>query len=627
MAQHAVSDDRTSLRAVVAGGVVQRMLAHHLLVGLTSLYVLLGVIHTLLIPPWQSPDEPAHFEYARGLLAGNAVDEVPAVQGPIIESFYTFRFWQFRGLLPPETVPSSFTTSPALIIRQNVKAPGYYWLVGIASSWTDSTLLQLYSMRWVSVLLSAWTVPLVFAIAREVVPVGRLAPAYAAATMVALLPQYGYIGSSVTPDAIGAPVAAAAVWFGVRALGGKRVAVSVLALLVLTVLAFWLRRNVIASVPWALLVALACFYQWATKRVRPSVVLGSVAVILVAAAVVISRPSQTASAWYPQAPIWGATQTHQAAHTGSSSLRIVQTQADTTAILTQSVLSYDVSSLAGRRVTLQGYVRSATGSVPGTMTLIIDERIRRTTPFTATNTWQPVAVTYTIPRITTQIRVEVNTSGVGELLVDDISLDSPDIPDAEKVLPLSNGGAETALLWWQKRYPTNQVVEYLSRGIQAVFDGAYVAPKAFALYPAFLWNIFTSFVGRFGWMTFGFDDTLYRAITLVWSILCGAALVALWPGRSLDPGRRRALGWLLLLLILAVSTTLVEYIPYLNVRVFPQGRYLFPVLGPIAALLASGIAQLVPRRYDRQIAFGVMVASVALYMWAWWGVIVPRFYG
>ena len=59
---------------------------------------------------------------------------------------------------------------------------------------------------------------------------------------------------------------------------------------------------------------------------------------------------------------------------------------------------------------------------------------------------------------------------------------------------------------------------------------------------------------------------------------------------------------------------------------FPQGRYLFPALAAIAALLVSGLAQWLPARYDK---YGIVVALallIALQAWSWGGVIVPYFY-
>src|SRR2546430_17581338 len=88
------------------------ILTHRLLLGLLGYYLVFGLFASLLIPPWQAPDEPVHFEYVRNTQLG-VVAESPAVQRPIIASFYTFRFWQYIGKTPPKDVPKSLT-APSL---------------------------------------------------------------------------------------------------------------------------------------------------------------------------------------------------------------------------------------------------------------------------------------------------------------------------------------------------------------------------------------------------------------------------------------------------------------------------------------------------------------------------------
>jgi hypothetical protein len=72
---------------------------------------------------------------------------------------------------------------------------------------------------------------------------------------------------------------------------------------------------------------------------------------------------------------------------------------------------------------------------------------------------------------------------------------------------------------------------------------------------------------------------------------------------------------------------MLEFMPYLSPRTFAQGRYLFPVIAPLAALLLGGLAQWLPARFDR---VGVVVGVVLLFalnLWCWFGVIMPTFYG
>jgi hypothetical protein len=119
---------------------------------------------------------------------------------------------------------------------------------------------------------------------------------------------------------------------------------------------------------------------------------------------------------------------------------------------------------------------------------------------------------------------------------------------------------------------------------------------------------------------------LIGGIGLIWVVLL-IALIGVWR-RASDFGAhgRRAIFWMLLLVVLTIATILLEFAGYLNVRIYPQGRYLFPVLAAIAVLLVSGLAQLLPARHDRAAAAILIVLFLALDLWSWGSVIVPAFY-
>jgi hypothetical protein len=77
---------------------------------------------------------------------------------------------------------------------------------------------------------------------------------------------------------------------------------------------------------------------------------------------------------------------------------------------------------------------------------------------------------------------------------------------------------------------------------------------------------------------------------------------------------------------MSVVTLLLDYTPFLRFNTFPQGRYLFPALAAIAALLVSGLAQWLPMRYDKHGTVVALALMIALQAWSWGGVIVPYFY-
>jgi len=66
---------------------------------LLALSLVRGLLYLAIIPPWQGPDEPRHFEYAR-LIAdrGRLVtkrDLSPALQEGVIRSMVEHDFWRF----------------------------------------------------------------------------------------------------------------------------------------------------------------------------------------------------------------------------------------------------------------------------------------------------------------------------------------------------------------------------------------------------------------------------------------------------------------------------------------------------------------------------------------------------
>jgi hypothetical protein len=630
----AIPHDRSitwALRYALAG-----LQTHSMLMALIGCYVALGVVASLMIPPWQSPDEPTHFEYARGLTLGTTA-ETPAIQRPIIESFYQYRFWEYRGVQAPRTVPVAFSSLRTLLIRQTDKAPLYYHLVASAAQWTDDVTLQLYSMRWLSVLLSASAIPIVYLVAREILPPDRSTLALAAAALVAFLPMYAYIGASVNPDNIGAPLGAAAIWLIVRGLRGKQTSWMFAAGILCTLVAFLARRSTIAMIPWALLVAGSSLAGLAWRRLPHWLVAAGAAGCVAAVLVALVWPGSAPAAW-AASQRWGQARSDRYAYDGRYSMRLALGARQAPVYLLQSLQPAQWHQLAGRSFVLQAAVRSGDTPVAGqirfrgtTLTFSKDTPLQpaaatkeATAAFVATPMWQVVSLPMTLPAVVTGASVTVSLSGAGELYVDQLRLVDP-ASDAPIAI-VSNGGGEEALLWWQERFGEDQIVQYLSRILQSARDGVYSSPDALALYPLFLGRLFGSLIGWFGWMSFRLDQGLVLVVGLAW-LACLIALADVW--RILHPvdrARRGAILWLIVLLLMTTGTILLDYTSFLYALTFPQGRYLFPILAAIAALLIGGLSQLLPARYDRQATAIVVVLLLALNLWSWYGVIIPHFY-
>lgn len=594
---------------------------HRLLWGIIGCYLLLGFAASLLIPPWQSPDEPAHFEHAQLMWYGTDA-ELPEVQQPIIDTFYTYDFWQYRGFTEPDTRPASFSDMSRLIIRQVSKTPLYYSLAAVAASWTNDTILQLYSMRWLSVLLSALTIPFAYLLARELLPPERERAALAAAAFVALLPMYGYIGASVNPDNIGSPLAAATVWLGVRALRGKQPWRSALGVVALALITFTARRSGIALVPWALLICAALGLRWAWRRWPRPAVLAAVGLAVVLVAGVAAWPSNLAADWYPNGEQLQLSRSPAYTHSGSYSFALTAQSGGAPAAITHQITLNQVPSIREQSITVRAYARGGDQPSDGAITLLNQNGPFATLPVAAETDWEPLELQATVPATSTAVFVSLAGDGA-PLYLDDIRVERA---DSAAPLVVSNAGAEDAFTWWQARFMPNTVVQYLTRIMQAARTGIYTSEPALALYPWQMGQLWNTFIGWFGWITFGPDMRLLQAIQLVWATLA-LGLVLRPRAAGLKVGeRRRALLWILLLLVATIVTLFLEYTPSLSDRVFPQGRYLFPVIAPIGAILAAGLAAWVPPRIERFALAAWTAALVALNLWCWLGVIVPTFY-
>ncbi len=129
----------------------------------------MGLLFSVLIPPWQAPDEPRHVEYAIRLSEKGwflQPDDLSyELQREILASMREFDFWRLIGRDHPDPLPDSFVEDSFLIrsgTRFADESPLYSLVPAVVFKALpgDDLLLRLYVMRWFSVLLSAATVAL-----------------------------------------------------------------------------------------------------------------------------------------------------------------------------------------------------------------------------------------------------------------------------------------------------------------------------------------------------------------------------------------------------------------------------------------------------------------------------------
>jgi 4-amino-4-deoxy-L-arabinose transferase-like glycosyltransferase len=168
---------------------------------------LLGIIYIRIIPPWQSPDEPTHFEYAKVLARGTALRAPrtdPDLQREIIVSLDRHDYWRYVGVERPSPLPETFRRTPFLATAPTQigkNPPLYYFLASLVLRLAPARTLEaeLYRLRLLSLFFALLTVALVAGCAGEVF--GKSSPLVAAAAGgAAFLPQFLVVGTAVSSD-------------------------------------------------------------------------------------------------------------------------------------------------------------------------------------------------------------------------------------------------------------------------------------------------------------------------------------------------------------------------------------------------------------------------------------------
>jgi hypothetical protein len=184
-------------------------------------FLLLALAHGLLwlslLPPWQAPDEPKHFEYIRllaerpGIVAfrdsGAPLD--PELQRWIIASMDRHRFWWY-GHAPGYDAAHPPTSFQDLWVQGMHTAtyrssPAYYLLA--AALQPADRLWGLYLARALGVLLGALGVFFIGWAARELFPDAPFVR-YGAPALAALQPMAAFLAAGVNNDALANALAA-----------------------------------------------------------------------------------------------------------------------------------------------------------------------------------------------------------------------------------------------------------------------------------------------------------------------------------------------------------------------------------------------------------------------------------
>lgn len=170
------------------------------LVLILFVYAVMATLYAVYTPPWQAPDEPAHYNYIRALAEERSL--------PIIEEGDYDQ--EYLSRLTSQKFPPQLSVAP---LRYEDHQPPLYYLLAV-----PVYLLfhgALIPLRLLSVALGLLLLTVVHRLARTLFP-DRPLLALAATAFIALLPQHVAMDAAVNNDALAELVLATALWMAVR---------------------------------------------------------------------------------------------------------------------------------------------------------------------------------------------------------------------------------------------------------------------------------------------------------------------------------------------------------------------------------------------------------------------------
>src|SRR5205085_9680694 len=177
----------------------------------------LGLVYSVVIPPWEGVDEDAHFSYAQYLAAhhrllSSADPEAAQIREKHQPPLY---YLLLAALLAPLRASQPYP----VVVRNPYLASGAgknYAIQPSVVTDIDQVLLRaLYAARWLTVLISTVGAVAVFCAARRIWPTQPM-PALTVTAMYAFWPEQLYLGSVVNNDAIITALSALTFYFAVR---------------------------------------------------------------------------------------------------------------------------------------------------------------------------------------------------------------------------------------------------------------------------------------------------------------------------------------------------------------------------------------------------------------------------
>ncbi|MBI4507371.1 MAG: glycosyltransferase family 39 protein [Chloroflexi bacterium] len=587
-----------------------------------------GTLYAVVVPPFDTPDENAHYEYARlfGELGRLPRDEdrSPGLRAEVEQ------LMRERGVGLQRRLPSG---QEQLVFASELgrQPPGYYALAAVAYGLTRQRPLptQVLAMRLVSVALAALVVVLVALAARTAFP--RDPPSWLAAPLLVLfLPGFAFIGAAVNNDMLAVLAMSLAIYGLLRHVRGQRHGLALATAGV--VVALVAKRTAAAALPLVALVWLLSAARGARLRLSRRLALAAAAALVVLAGVTLAAalgPTERPAGWLFSPADAG--QLLPAARSGELALAL-EAPAASEALAVQYLDREAVFRARGQPVEAEVWVRARQGRA--LVSLLVGDGQREEGASAEVDTsWTPLQLTRTVapdaPSVYVKILLEQEDTA-RSVVLDDARLSIRD-SGGQAINLLRTGDFETRA--WELRPAAARLLRlvHLEPYILAVvLDPERYSAEAAESYGFLLRFAFESFWARFGWLTIPVARGWYDGLLVACAVALFGLPLALWRWRR-SAGRQPGEGWAVAVLAAAaLLTSAMALLPYLAGALpqeWPQGRYLYPGVLPLALLTTFGLRAWLPDRYA---AGGLLLVASGLAAFdalCLVGYLLPHYYG
>jgi hypothetical protein len=227
-----------------------------------SLYFLLALGYSLLMPLWEAPDEPAHFHLAwRVARKHQYATEERNYEATQPQAYYYFASVIVKALDQVNPKFSDFYYPHEFKFNIRIRERRFDW-----NAKNYRFLLGVYMLRWINILFGALALWLNWK-AICLIALGKPALRLSALTLAALTPQYLHIMSSVNNDALGTLAGALLFYLGLQVVKGNTAWLSLLAFILALVLPLTTKLTVL-PVSAALLIIIAAKWFFSLRQKR-----------------------------------------------------------------------------------------------------------------------------------------------------------------------------------------------------------------------------------------------------------------------------------------------------------------------------------------------------------------------